>query len=171
MMIIKVVYFCKLKKTFMLTWNISRFTIIWCKTKLKMKLLSSFNILIEYGCCCNPTLNKCEDDTHILEMGTWKSSETPKNSEFDCKGQNTLSWCVLYTIGKVLKCKCRKWPCMCHSNIYSISYGQKKGWESNWQFDSRPLKIGNRPNPGVSVCAGGVWHTIGKLLRGATSLL
>jgi len=25
------------------------------------------------------------------------------------------------------------------------SYGQKKGRESNWQFDSRPLKVGNRP--------------------------
>jgi hypothetical protein len=25
------------------------------------------------------------------------------------------------------------------------SYGQKKGQESNWQFDSRPLKVGNRP--------------------------
>jgi hypothetical protein len=26
------------------------------------------------------------------------------------------------------------------------SYGQKKGWKSNWQFDSRPEKVGNRPN-------------------------
>jgi len=26
---------------------------------------------------------------------------------------------------------------------------KKKGRESNWQFDSRPLKVGNRPNPGV----------------------
>jgi hypothetical protein len=30
-------------------------------------------------------------------------------------------------------------------NICSPSYGQKKGRESNWQFDSRPLKVGNRP--------------------------
>jgi hypothetical protein len=29
-------------------------------------------------------------------------------------------------------------------DIYSPSYGQKKGWESNWQFDSRPLEVGNR---------------------------
>ncbi|CAN5963256.1 unnamed protein product [Sphagnum jensenii] len=27
--------------------------------------------------------------------------------------------------------------------------GQKKGRESNWQFDSRPLKVGNRPLPDV----------------------
>jgi hypothetical protein len=26
------------------------------------------------------------------------------------------------------------------------SYGQKKGRESNWQFDFRPLKVRNRPN-------------------------
>jgi hypothetical protein len=26
---------------------------------------------------------------------------------------------------------------------------KKKGWESNWQFDSRPLKVRNRPDPGV----------------------
>jgi len=29
------------------------------------------------------------------------------------------------------------------------SYEQKKGRESNWQFDFRPLKIGNRPLPDV----------------------
>jgi hypothetical protein len=26
------------------------------------------------------------------------------------------------------------------------SYGQKKGRESNWQFDFRPLKVKNHPN-------------------------
>jgi hypothetical protein len=38
---------------------------------------------------------------------------------------------------------------MSHLDICNTSYGQKKGWESNWQFDSRPLKVGNRPNPSV----------------------
>jgi len=55
-----------------------------------------------------------------------------------------------------LKCRCRKWPRMSHSDIYSTSYGQKKGKESNWQFDSRPLKVGNRPDPGV--CRWSVTH-------------
>jgi hypothetical protein len=36
-----------------------------------------------------------------------------------------------------------------HLDIFSPSYGQKKGWESNWQFDSRPLKVGNRPLPDI----------------------
>jgi hypothetical protein len=38
---------------------------------------------------------------------------------------------------------------MSHLNICSPSYGQKKGRESNWQFDSRPLKVRNRPFPDV----------------------
>jgi hypothetical protein len=36
---------------------------------------------------------------------------------------------------------------MGHLDICSTSYGKKKGRESNWQFDSRPLKVGNRPDP------------------------
>jgi hypothetical protein len=42
-----------------------------------------------HGICHNPTLKECEDDTHTLEMGTWESFGTPKNVEFDCRGQNT----------------------------------------------------------------------------------
>jgi hypothetical protein len=33
---------------------------------------------------------------------------------------------------------------MSHLDICSTSYDKKKGWESNWQFDSRPLKVGNQ---------------------------
>jgi hypothetical protein len=96
-----------------------------------------------------PLWGKCEVATHTPENGTWKSSKTSKNSEFDCRGQNTSPWGVLYTVGKVLKCKCPKWPHMSHLDICSTSYGWKKGRESNWQFDSRPLKVRNRPDPGV----------------------
>jgi hypothetical protein len=38
---------------------------------------------------------------------------------------------------------------MSHLDIFNTSYGQKKGHESNWQFDSRPLKVRNRPDSGV----------------------
>jgi len=82
-------------------------------------------------------------------MGTWESSGTPKTLELDCRGQNTLPWSVLHVIEKLLKCRCRKWPRMSHLDIYITSYSKKKGRESNWQFDSRPLKVGNRFNPGV----------------------
>jgi hypothetical protein len=42
-------------------------------------------------------------------------------------------------------------------DIYSPSYGQKKGRESNWQFDSRPLKVRNRPLPDVRI-ESATWH-------------
>jgi hypothetical protein len=96
-----------------------------------------------------PLWGKCEDETHIPKTGNLESSETSKNSELDSRGQNTSHWGVHYTVGKLLKCRCPKWPCMSHLDIYNTSYGRKKGRESNWQFDSRPLKVGNQPDPGV----------------------
>jgi hypothetical protein len=90
----------------------------------------------------SPTLGKSED----LE-----SSGTLECSELDIKAQNTSHWGVLGVIEKVLKRRYRKWPRIGHLNICSQSYGQKKGRESNWQFDSRPLKVGNRPLPDLRI--------------------
>jgi len=79
------------------------------------------------------------------KVGDLESSETLKCLEFDNKAQNTSHWGVLGVIAKVLKRNYRKWLCIGHLDICSPSYGQKKGRESNWQFDSRPLKVKNRP--------------------------
>jgi len=79
------------------------------------------------------------------KVGDFESSETPECLEFDRRGQNTSHWGVLGVIGKVSKRRCRKWPRIGHLDICSPSYGQKKGRESNCQFDSGPLKVGNRP--------------------------
>ncbi len=79
------------------------------------------------------------------KVGDLESSETPKFLGFDNKAQNTSHWGVIGVIGKVLKRRYRKWPRIGHLNICRPSYGQKKGRESNWQFDSRPLKVKNRP--------------------------
>jgi len=38
---------------------------------------------------------------------------------------------------------------MTHLDICNTSYGKKKGWESNWQFDSWPQKVGNWPDFGA----------------------
>jgi len=70
---------------------------------------------------------KCEDETHTPKVGDLESSGTPKCLKFDNRGQNT----VLGVIGKVLKCRCLKWPRIGHLNICSPSYWQKKGRESN----------------------------------------
>jgi hypothetical protein len=90
----------------------------------------------------SPTLGKVEG---------LKSAGTPECSELDSKAQNTSHWSILGVIEKVLKHRYRKWPRIDHSDICSPSYGQKKGWESNWQFDSRPLKVWNRPLPDVAL--------------------
>jgi hypothetical protein len=71
----------------------------------------------------SPTLEKNED----LE-----SSGTPECLEFDSKAQNTSHWGVLGVIGKFLKRRYRKWPRIGHLDIFSPSYGQKKGRESVW---------------------------------------
>jgi hypothetical protein len=57
-----------------------------------------------------------------------------------------MAWEVFHTIGNLLKPKCLKWACITHLDIWNTGYGQKKGRESNWQFDSRSLKVENHLN-------------------------
>jgi hypothetical protein len=79
-------------------------------------------------------------------VGSWSPERTPESSELDCRGQNSLPRGVIYVIEKLLKCRCLKWARIAHLNICNTSYGQMNGRESNWQFSSRPLKVGNRPD-------------------------
>jgi hypothetical protein len=85
------------------------------------------------------------------KVGDLESSGTPECLDFDIKAQNTSHWDVLSVIGKVLKRRYRKCPSIGHLDICSPSYGQKKDRESNWQSDSRPLKVGNRPLPNLRI--------------------
>jgi hypothetical protein len=77
-------------------------------------------------------------------VGNWSFKWIPESSKRDCKGQNPSPWGFLYIIVKLLKFTCPKWARIAHLNIWNTSYGQEKGRESNWQFDSRPLKVGNK---------------------------
>jgi hypothetical protein len=102
--------------------------------------------------CRNPTLAKCGGEAQHLEKNEdLESSGTPECSEPNSKAQNTLHWHILAVIAKVLKRRYRKWPRIGHLDICRPSYGQKKGRESNLQFDSRPLKVGNRPLPDLRI--------------------
>jgi len=85
------------------------------------------------------------------KVGDLESSGTPKCLELDSKAQNTSHWGVLGIVGKVLKRRYRKWHRIGHLEICRPSYGQKKGRESNWQFDSQPLKVGNRYLPDLLI--------------------
>jgi hypothetical protein len=78
--------------------------------------VKEFQVLRKFV-CRNPTLAKCEDETHTPKVGDLESSGTPECLEFDSRGQNTSDWGVLGVIGKVLKCRCPKWPRIGHLDI------------------------------------------------------
>jgi hypothetical protein len=87
--------------------------------------------------------------THPSELPLWElesQMDSRESSEHDCKGQNPSARRVFYIIEKLLKFRCLKWSRIAHLDIWNTSYGQKKGRESNWQFDFWPLKVENRPN-------------------------
>ncbi len=113
------------------------------------------------ACCRNPTLAKCG-----VKPNTWKKwgfGVLRDSQMFRAwqQGPKHLAWGVFSVIEKVLKRRYKKWPRIGHLNICSSSYGQKKGRESNWQFDSRPLKVGNRPLPDLRIeSARGRWKDL-----------
>jgi hypothetical protein len=102
-----------------------------------------------FWCVATPLWPSVGVKPNTCKVGDSESSGTPECLELDSKAQTTSHWGVLGVIGKVLKLKYRKWPRIGHLDICSPSYGQKKGRESNWQFDSRPLKVGNRLLPDI----------------------
>ncbi len=48
-----------------------------------------WHVLMQQFMCRNPTLAKCEDETHTPKVGDLESSGTPECSEFDSRAQNT----------------------------------------------------------------------------------
>jgi hypothetical protein len=94
--------------------------------------------------CRDPTLAKCGGEAQHSQswgLGVLRDSRMFRVRQ---QGPNLLalrsSWCHW----KALKRRYRKWPRIGLLYICRPSYGQKKGRESNWQFDSRPLKVWNR---------------------------
>ncbi len=55
------------------------------------------SLLVCGNFCRNPTLKKCEDDTHTPEMGTWESSKTPRKFRVRFQRSKDLALgCSLY---------------------------------------------------------------------------
>jgi hypothetical protein len=81
-----------------------------------------------------------------LPFGELESRWTLESLRGDCRGQNPSNWGFLYIIGKLLELKYLEWAHMTHLDIWNTRYGQKKGRKLNCQFDSRPLKVRNRPD-------------------------
>ncbi len=88
---------------------------------------------------------KCGGEAqHLEKLGIWSPPGLPNVQSSTARGKTPRIGVFLVSLEKVLKRKYRKCPRIGNSDICSPSYGQKKGRESNWQFDSRPLKVGNR---------------------------
>jgi len=81
-----------------------------------------------------------------LPLWERESRWIPKTSKNDLRGRNLISCGVLYIMEKLLERRCLEWARIAHLDIWNTSYGQKKGRELNCQFDSRPEKVGNRPD-------------------------
>jgi hypothetical protein len=79
-------------------------------------------------------------------VGSWSPKRILEFSEHNFRGQNSSPRKVFYITGNLLKHRCLKWARIAHLKICNTSYGQKRGRESNWKFDSRPLKVKNRPD-------------------------
>ncbi len=86
-------------------YSISQVDVLQSKSNLVSKDFILVFLLVVFH---NPTLAKCEDETHTPKVGDLESSGTPESLKFDSKGQNTSPWDVLGVIGKVLKCRCKK---------------------------------------------------------------
>jgi hypothetical protein len=88
------------------------------------------------------------EPSHPQGVPLWEleSRWTPESLKDDCRGQTSMAWGVPYIIGNILEHRCLKWAYITHFDIWNISYGQKKGRESNWRFHSWPLKVKNQPN-------------------------
>ncbi len=105
---------------------------------------------LTYSRECEKVLESVREWTLTLprQFPLWEmeSQWTPETLKSNCRDQTLMSCGVLYIIGKLLERRCLKWVRIAHLNIWNVSYGQKKGRESNCQFDSRPRKVGNRPD-------------------------
>jgi hypothetical protein len=94
---------------------------------------------------------KCEKmNPHIPKWTPILGIKVPMDSKIfreQLKGSKPIRLKNFFiSLEKLLKRICLKWARMTHLDIWNTNYGQKKGRESNWQFDSRSLKVENRPN-------------------------
>jgi len=96
------------------------------------------------------SVGKCEGvNPHTPKATPTLGDGVPVDSQNFREGfeGSKFNGCGIFSIiGKLFKLKCLKWACIAHLDIWNTSYGQKKGQESNCQFDSRLEKVGNWPD-------------------------
>jgi hypothetical protein len=96
--------------------------------------------------CCNPTLAQCGGEAqHLEKVRIWSPPGLPNVQSSTARPKTPRIEVFLMSLERSWNVDVEKWPRIGHLDICSLSYGQKKGRKSNWQFDSRSLKVGNRP--------------------------
>jgi hypothetical protein len=120
---------------------------IWKKKFKYINSLLVFYTKIVYDVLCrNPTLAKCGGEAqHLEKLRIWSPQGLPNVQSSTARPKTPR-------IEEFLVSLERSWNVDIENGLalaIQTSYGQKKGRESNWQFDFRPLKVGNRPVPDV----------------------
>jgi hypothetical protein len=103
-----------------------------------------------------------------LPLWEMESRWTPKTSESDLKGQNSMACGVLYIIGKLLKHRCLKWAFIVHSDIWNTSYAKRRAGSQIANLTPDQKKSGIDP---IYLSIDNVRHTVEKLSTRATTLL
>jgi hypothetical protein len=80
-----------------------------------------------YHLCRNPTFGRVwgwHSHSQNGDLGVLRNS---RNFRVRLQGSKHLALKRYHVIGKLLKCRCQKWPHMSHLDICSTSYGKKEG--------------------------------------------
>ncbi len=118
----------------------------------------------------------------LQELESWWTLESSKNNY---KGQKPLDWRVPYIIKKILECRCLKWFTWPIFTFQTQVMAKRRAGSQialiwlltlpkipNWQFDSQPLKVGNRPDfLGCSWCVTYCWKTLDESYNFASNLI
>jgi hypothetical protein len=104
-----------------------------------------------------------------LPLWEMESRWTPKISESDLRGQNSMAYGVPYNIRKLLEHRCLKWDRIAHLDIWNTNYGQKKR-ARNQIVNLTSNQKKSRIDP-IYFTANNVQHIVGKLSTRATTLL
>jgi hypothetical protein len=106
--------------------------------------------------------------TLLSELPFWEleSRWTPKFSESDYRGQNSMDWGVPYTIEFFLELRCLKWA---HITIWTFETQVMTKVRARSQIANLTPNHWKSGITQISSCAGCVQHTVGKLSMRATT--
>jgi hypothetical protein len=98
------------------------------------------------GECRNPTLAKCGGEAqHLEKVRIWSPPGLPNVQSSTTRPKTPRIKVFLVSLKRFWSVDVENDLALVIWTSVEKSYRQKKGRESNWQFDSRPLKVTNRP--------------------------